>query len=416
MPYFHMDESYILEIMENESNLNANSVWGALRGLETFSQLLSASGEGNSLKIKRQIIEDKPRLPHRGLLLDTSRHFLPVKDILLTLDAMSYNKLNVFHWHIVDDNSFPYESAVFPELSSKGAYHPSMIYKRNDIEEIINYARLRGIRVIPEFDTPGHTESWGQGYPELLTKCYDKNGNLDGTVGPLDPTNPKVYEFLDKLFHEIVDVFPEKYLHLGGDEVPFKCWESNSQIINFMKEHNMTKNFTLLENLYISKLINITNNLNSKTIVWQEVFDNGVKIENDTIVQVWIGPAWKKEISKVTNAGNPVLLSACWYLSDLLSGGDWKKFYYCDPLLFSGSKDQKKLMLGGEACMWGEYVDRNNLHQRIWPRASAAAERLWSFNIQPMNFVSKRLEEHSCRMNKRGVPAQPPNGSGFCLI
>lgn len=124
------------------------------------------------LKIKRQIIEDKPRLPHRGLLLDTSRHFLPVKDILLTLDAMSYNKLNVFHWHIVDDNSFPFESAIFPELSSKGAYHPSMIYKRSDIEEIINFARLRGIRVIPEFDTPGHTESWGQGYPELLTKCY----------------------------------------------------------------------------------------------------------------------------------------------------------------------------------------------------------------------------------------------------
>lgn len=111
-------------------------------------------------------------MPHRGLLLDTSRHFIPVDDILLILDGMSYNKLNVFHWHIVDDNSFPYESNVFPKLSLKGSYHPTMIYSASNIRKIIDYARIRGIRVIPEFDTPAHTTSWGQGHPELLTKCY----------------------------------------------------------------------------------------------------------------------------------------------------------------------------------------------------------------------------------------------------
>lgn len=378
-PHLQMNESYMLSIseMSTTAKLVADSVWGILRGLETFSQLISPAGDGSNLKIKCQVIVDRPKLRHRGLLLDTSRHYLPLSDILLTLDAMSYNKLNVLHWHIVDDNSFPYQSSKYPNLSAKGAYHPSMVYTLNDIQKIVDYARLRGIRVMPEFDTPGHTRSWGLAYPDLLTTCYDNKGKASGKLGPMNPTNQNVYEFLRHLFAEIVQVFPDQYVHLGGDEVPFSCWKSNPEINDYMKARNMTGNFALLEGEYIAKLLQITDSLEANTIVWQEVFDNGVKMPTNTVVHVWTGN-WPKEMEAATKEGHPVLLSTCWYLDHIAEGGDWRKFYRCDPMAFAGASNVTHLILGGEACMWGEFVDKNNVHSRIWPRASAAAERLWS--------------------------------------
>ncbi|XP_015593714.1 beta-hexosaminidase subunit alpha [Cephus cinctus] len=416
LPTLYADEHYVLNINRtgDEATLSSETTWGILRGLETFSQLLTPSGSGAYLKIRRQVIIDGPRLPHRGLLLDTSRHYLPLADIRLTLDAMSYNKLNVLHWHIVDDNSFPYQSETYPNLSKEGAYHSSMVYSIANINDIIQYARLRGIWVIPEFDTPGHTRSWGNAYPELLTTCYNSTGQPNGRLGPIDPTKDSVYSFISTLFTEVVQVFPGSYLHLGGDEVPFSCWASNPDIIKYMDSQKLGRNFAKLEEQYIHKVLDIVSALNTTAIVWQEVFDNGVSLPNSTIVHVWTG-SWKTELSKITAAGHPVLLSACWYLDHTAEGGDWKKFYVCDPMDFPGF-NTSRLMLGGEACMWGEFVDKNNIHPRIWPRASAAAERLWSEFADDLDTAARRLEEHACRMNRRGIPAQPPNGSGFCVV
>ncbi|XP_012273215.1 beta-hexosaminidase subunit beta-like [Orussus abietinus] len=416
-PHLLMNETYTLKIVEssNTATLTAETVWGLLRGLETFSQLWIPTGYNPSLVVKCRTIVDGPRLPHRGLLLDTSRHFLPLSDILLTMDAMSYNKLNVLHWHIVDDNSFPYQSMTYPELSVKGAYHSSMVYTPEDVKKVIEYGRLRGIRILPEFDSPGHTNSWGLAYPGLLTPCYGSNGKPDGTLGPMNPTDPLIYRFLRGLFSEITQVFPDQFVHLGGDEVPFECWASNPDILEYMRENGMAGNFSRLEEEYIRKLLDITSQFNASSIVWQEVFDNGVNLQPNVVVHVWTGH-WQNEINLATRAGHPVLLSACWYLDHIAGGGDWKKFYNCDPLSFPGNSRQKKLMLGGEACMWGEFVDRNNVHQRIWPRASAAAERLWSTKTADYNSAAARLEEHACRMNRRGIPAQPPNGPGFCVL
>lgn len=411
LPYLGMDEAYDIIISETRATIQSFSIWGILRGLESFSQMVVLSDDGSMLYVNLTTISDSPRFSHRGLLVDTSRHFVSISTLFTILDGMAYNKLNVFHWHIVDDQSFPYQSKVYPELSEQGAYHPSMVYTPQDVQNVIEEARLRGIRVISEFDTPGHTRSWGVSHPELLTACYDQ---YEGKLGPMDPTKESTYTFLFKLFQEIVEVFPDKFVHLGGDEVGFECWASNPSVMEYMKQ-NRLYSFEMLEEKFIQQIVDQIDVLNRSSVVWQEVYVNGVRLPNGTVVHVWTGNR-QDLLYRITKDGLPALLSSCWYLDHLSTGGDWRKFYNCDPHDFVGTGKQKDLVLGGEACMWAEVVNDHNILQRIFPRVSATAEKLWSQeDVTDTNDAARRLEEHTCRMNLRGIPAQPPSGPGFCI-
>ncbi|KAM4875875.1 beta-hexosaminidase subunit beta [Thomomys bottae] len=411
-PNVSADESYTLLVQEPTAVLKANRVWGALRGLETFSQLVYQDPFG-LFTVNESTINDSPRFPHRGILIDTSRHYLPVKTILKTLDAMSFNKFNVLHWHIVDDESFPYQSVSLPQLSNEGSYSLSHVYTPNDVLTVLEYARLRGIRVIPEFDTPGHTQSWGKGQKNLLTPC-SLFGNPEPIWGPINPILNTTYTFLTTLFKEISNVFPDQFIHLGGDEVEFHCWASNQKIRSFMKAKGFGSDFTKLESYYIKKLLDIIESLNKKSIVWQEVFDNAAKLHPGTVIEVWKSEHYFEELGKVTAAGFPVILSAPWYLDLISYGQDWRKYYQVEPLSFQGSEKQKQLVIGGEACLWGEYVDSTNLIPRLWPRASAVGERLWSQkDVVDIMDAYNRLALHRCRMVRRGIAAQPLF-SGHC--
>ncbi|CAF4499745.1 unnamed protein product [Rotaria socialis] len=381
---------------------------------------------------------DSPRFQHRGVMLDTARHFLPVSIIKKNLDVMSYNKLNVFHWHIVDDQSFPFQSTTFPNLSRTGAFTPDHVYTPADVSDVIEHARLRGIRVIPDIDTPGHTYSWRKAMPELITVCW-ANGKpnqaiygVQGEMEMFNPLKPRVYSTMDALLREnsifsnfrpIAKVWTKCMINVAR--------LSNPAITQWMIDNNINSSVGL-HTFYANRILNITRNIDVTPIVWQDVWDEKVELPPGTIIQVWKDSSdnsafgsWAAYLNQAANEGYNVILSSPWYVNYISYGKyntntsvmnlEFFKYYEVEPLRgFTGSDEAKKRILGGEACLWAEFVDGTNLLARLWPKASAVAERLWSAaSVNNSEDAQFRLDVHRCRLLRRGIPAQPIL-NGYC--
>ncbi|XP_077560714.1 beta-hexosaminidase subunit beta-like [Haemaphysalis longicornis] len=417
MPHADMDETYRLVLTSSgPSTLTARSAWGVIRGLESFSQLVQRYN-ATHFSVNETVVEDAPRFPHRGLLIDTGRHFLPVVTIIEMLDAMAYNKMNVLHWHIVDDQSFSFVSRAFPNISERGAFNPKThVYRASDVARVVREAADRGIRVVPEFDSPGHTKSWGKAFPGLVAKCEEKVGHSVRKAGLLNPSKTATFTFLARLLAEVARIFPDEYIHLGGDLPKLVCGKLDMKPGKTMKTMNISRNYDALLRLYFDRLLKIAGKLRKSPVVWQEVFTSKVRLPQDAIVQLW-RPDRKHTalLRTITARGHRVVASACWDLQAFYYVGNWEKLYLCDPEDFPGTDHQKALVIGGEVCVWGQQVDRTNIMSQTWPAASLAAERLWSLKEHTdVDTARIRLDKHRCRMLKRGLEVRPLTGPGYC--
>ncbi len=389
-------ESYTLVVSPRQARLTAATPLGAMRGMETFLQLVARHGEG--FAAPAVTIADKPRFAWRGLHIDVSRHWMPLEVIRRNLDGMAAAKLNVLHWHLSDDQGFRIESKRYPKLAGMGS--DGDFYTQDQAREVIAYARERGIRVVPEFDVPGHTASWFVGYPELASAPGPyRIERTFGVLAPcMDPTRESVYEFLDGFIGEMSRLFPDEYFHIGGDEVNGIQWDASERIQTFKREHAMKDNREL--QAYFTKRVQaIVKKYGKRMEGWDEILSPG--LPDDIVIQSWRG---QKSLAQAARLGYRGLLSAGYYLDLMHSAA---VHYAVDPLGKQAARltpDQKQRILGGEACMWVEYATPENVDSRIWPRTAAIAERLWSpANTVDVNSMYRRLEFMSGRLETLGL-------------
>jgi hexosaminidase len=390
------DESYVLEVSAAGAKLTAPTPLGTLHGLQTFLQLVEVSPDG--FAAPAVTINDQPRFPWRGLMIDSARHFVPLDVLRRNIDGLEAVKMNVFHWHLSENQGFRVESKKFPKLHEAGS--DGLYYTQDEIHDLVEYARDRGIRVVPEFDVPGHSTAWFVGYPELASapgpyKIERKWGVFDPAF---DPTNERTYKFLDQFIGEMAKLFPDQFFHVGGDEVNGKQWDANPKIQEFIKAHNL-KNNEGLQSYFNKRLEPIVSKHGKSMVGWDEVLDP--TLPKDIVIQSWRGA---DGLAAAAKQGFRGILSNGYYL-DL--GWSSARHYAVDPLggaTANLSPEEKARILGGESCMWAEYVNPENIDSRIWPRNAAIAERLWSpQEITDAASMHTRMEAIAIRLEWLGL-------------
>ncbi|KAK2988077.1 hypothetical protein RJ640_002018 [Escallonia rubra] len=449
-PLHHgVNETYILRIPSAgpTAYLTAFTPWGAMRGLESFSQLVW----GDPPQIAAGVfIWDWPKFEHRGIMLDTSRNYYGVDDLFRLIGAMGGNKLNVFHWHITDSHSFPLVLPTEPELAGKGAYGASMVYTAEDVQRVVEFGLEHGVRVLPEIDMPGHTGSWAEAYPEIVA-CADKFWWPAGTAWPdrlasepgtghLNPLIPKTYEVLKNVIRDVTTMFPEPFYHAGADEIIPGCWKADPSIQTFLANNGTLSE--LLE-MFVNSTAPYIVSQNRTLVYWEDVLlDAEIKVNPSVIPQNTILQTWNNgpnNTKRIVSAGYRAIVSSSdfYYLDcghgDFLgndsqydqqpgskpgNGGSWcgpfktwQTIYNYD-ITYGLTDDEAKLVIGGEVALWSEQADPTVMDSRIWPRASAMAESLWSGNRDETGMkryaeATDRLNEWRYRMVNRGIGAEP---------
>ncbi|XP_031349182.1 chitooligosaccharidolytic beta-N-acetylglucosaminidase-like [Photinus pyralis] len=427
------DESYSLKISKLSSrdisaNITAATYFGARHGFETLGQLIIYDDFENSLKIISDAnITDGPAYPYRGVMLDTARNFISVETIKRTIDGLAASKLNTFHWHLTDSQSFPFVSKSNPSLSKLGAYSPKDVYAPKDVADIVEYALERGVRVLPEFDAPAHV---GEGWQDTdFVACFNhqpwREKCAEPPCGQFDPTKPKLYDALEGLYKDISQQYNLDMFHMGGDEVSVACWNSTPSIVEWMGKQGWGRSeddFIKLWSYFQSNALERFDRHSHEKlpiIMWTSALTSSKHVEqflpkDRYIIQVWTSKT-DPHVTHLLRKGYRMILSNsdalyldCGY-SGWVTGGNnwcspykgWQQIYDNSPALY-GKTNQ---FLGGEAALWTEQVDDTAVDSRIWPRAAALAERLWAEPANSWRAAENRMLTHRERLVNRGIKA-----------
>jgi hexosaminidase len=381
------NERYSLQAGDNKVRIAADAPLGVLRGIETFLQLVAPNPPGSvGWSVPAVAIRDEPRFPWRGLSLDVSRHFIPLDGVKRTIDGLAAVKLNVFHWHLSDDQGFRIESKKYPRLQQLGS--DGQFYTQAEVRDVIEYARNRGVRIVPEFDIPGHAASWLPGYPMLASgkgpyAIMHSHGVLTQLI---DPTKESTYKFMDGFVGEMAKLFPDEYFHVGGDEVNPREWRTNANIQSFMKKRHMPDE-KALQVYFNQRLLKIVTKHGKHMEGWDEILQPD--LPKTIVIQSWRG---QESLWQAAREGFQGILSAGYYL-DLMQPAS--QHYAIDPFVLPPARKERlqrenkpippeispaeaKNILGGEAAMWEEIATAENLDAKLWPRLAAIAERFWS--------------------------------------
>lgn len=412
-------EAYRLTVAGDGVTINADGPMGVVRAFATLRQLVGLSSDEITLAAVR--VDDAPRFRWRGLMLDVARHFSTVETLKRQIDAMEKVKLNVLHLHLSDDQGFRVESRRYPKLTAGGPF-----YTQAEMRDLIAYAAERGVRIVPEFDVPGHSRAIVGAYPEIGVKGKP---TVFGVDVALNPAKAETYRFLEDLFGEMAALFPDRYFHVGGDEVAKGIWDNDPAVAALKARENLADTLAI-ERYFHHRVHTILAKLGKTMIGWEEVANS--ELSTDTVIQAWqtsnaMADAVAKGYSTIVSAGyyldllQPTEFSYAQDPADPVSAGLTPEFAESlrkkSPLLAAFITDamiafprppltpeQEDRILGGEAPLWAETVTDELVDNRFWPRAAAMAERFWSpREIRDVDAMYRRLAVVQDQLSATGL-------------
>jgi len=405
-----LKEEYFLKILENQIIIEASSPNGIMHGIQSLRQIVPINENISSKKISINCLEihDFPRFKWRGLLLDCCRHFMQKDFVKRYIDLLAFHKMNILHWHLTEDQGWRIEIEKYPKLTEIGAWRENKdgekyggFYTKKDIREIVLYAENRGIEIVPEIELPGHSVAAIASYPHL--SCTGDSIKVETDWGVFKDIycagNDSVFTFLEDVLEEVIELFPSKYIHIGGDEAPKYHWENCSKCQKRIINNNL-KGEHELQSYFIKRISDFLKTKNKVLIGWDEIIEGG--IPENAIIQSWRGMEGGIVAAKNQNQAIMSPTSHCYFDYDL-DAINLEKVYSFEPIPKELSQSESKFIIGGECNMWSERAPQELIDSKVFPRILAMSEVLWSEKEKDYTEFSNRIEKHYPKLDKLGV-------------